>query len=125
MYKYHVEHTWVRQDGDTALIGLSFYAQAHLGEIVFVELPPPGRDIQSGQVFGLIESAKMTSEMIAPVSGRVVASNADLERQPDLINESPLDQGWITRIRPSDPSEPEALMDHDSYQAYLAELPEE
>ena len=123
MYKYHREHTWVKPNADSAGIGLSYYAQAHLGEIVYVDLPPQGAEIAAGQIFGLIESAKTTGEMIAPISGRVLESNDRLKNKPELINESPLDQGWIARVRPSDLSELDDLMDHEEYQAYLAALP--
>ena len=125
MLKYHSEHTWVRLDGDVAVIGLSFYAQAHLGDIVFVELPAPGQEVRAGEVFGLIESAKTTGEMVAPISGLVTESNPDLEEQPDLINESPMDKGWVARLVPGDLNELEALMDQAAYQTFLAELPEE
>lgn len=119
MYKYHREHTWVKMDGDAAVIGLTFYAQAHLGEIVYVELPVPGDEVIVDGVLGGIESAKTTSEMIAPISGRIIESNSELEIKPDLINESPLEKGWVTKVRPLKPGQLDDLMDQDAYGAYL------
>ena len=119
MIKYHKEHGWVKPDGAEALIGLTFYAQAHLGEIVYLDLPPVGGRLNIDQVFGEIESAKTTSELVAPVSGTVLESNGELEPNPGLINESPLEKGWIARVRVENPAELDMLMDHDAYQVFL------
>ncbi len=125
MYKYHPEHMWLKMDGEQGLIGLSFFAQAHLGEIVYVDLPVPGSRVQAGQVLGGIESTKTTSEIIAPVTGTVVESNQELADQPELINESPLVLGWITRISLDGREQIETLMDLKAYETYLASLPQE
>jgi glycine cleavage system H protein len=125
MYKYHSEHTWLKMDGEQGLVGLSFYAQAHLGEIVYVDIPEPGSRIQAGQVLGGIESTKTTSEIIAPVTGTVVESNQELVGQPELINESPLELGWITRVSLDGQEQIESLMDLKAYEAYLASLPQD
>jgi glycine cleavage system H protein len=123
MFKYHPDHAWVLMDGPEAVIGLSFYAQAHLGEIVFVDLPRPNGRTRAGQPLCGIESAKTTSEIIAPITGRVIAANSRLKADPGLVNLSPLDEGWIVRIEPENPAEWEFLMDQGGYEAYLVNLP--
>ena len=125
MYKFHSEHTWVRMDGDVVAIGLTYYAQAHLGQIVYVDLPGVGDRLKAGQVLGGIESSKTTAEIIAPISGVIVESNRELEAGPDLINDSPLERGWITRVRPTQPDEFDLLMDLPAYEAYLESIPPE
>lgn len=120
MYRYHNEHTWVKMNGELALVGLSFYAQAHLGEIVFVDVPAPGTRIKAGAAMCGIESAKTTSEIIAPVNGKIVESNSELEAHPELVNESPLDKGWVVKIQPDSLAEIENLMDAKSYEAFLS-----
>ena len=125
MYRYHSAHAWVKMDNSSATIGLSFYAQAHLGEIVFVDLLAPGTVIQAGRAMAEIESAKTTSEVVAPISGRVIEANQRLEMSPTLINDSPLDEGWIVRVTPSDLSEMENLMAGPAYEAYLVETVKE
>ena len=122
MYKYHPEHTWLKMDGEHGVIGLSYYAQAHLGDIVYVDLPEPGTRLQAGQAMGGIESTKTTSEIIAPVSGTVIESNQELADQPGLINDSPLEHGWVSRVN-LDGGEADALMDLKAYESYLASLP--
>ena len=125
MYKYHPEHTWLKMDGESGLVGLSFYAQAHLGEIVYVDLPEPGSRLQAGQVLGGIESTKTTSEIIAPVTGTVVESNQELADHPELINQSPLEHGWITRVNLDGGDQIEDLMELKAYEAFLSTLPQE
>lgn len=125
MDKYHRDHTWVKNEGEKSVIGLTYYAQAHLGKIVYLDLPPAGDQLKAGTVLGGIESEKTTSEIISPVSGLVLESNLNLETQPDLINDSPLDQGWITKVSLADPGELEGLMDFQAYEAYLSGLAEE
>lgn len=117
--KYHQEHTWVRIEEQLAYIGITDHAQTELGEIVYVDLPEPGSRIEAGQEFGQIESTKTTSAMIAPISGEVLESNGLLEDDPDLINRSPEQDGWITKISPSNPGELETLMNREDYQALL------
>ncbi len=123
MYKFHSEHTWIRMDGDEVAIGLTYYAQAHLGEIVYVDLPKAGDRLTAGQVMSGIESSKTTAEIIAPISGLIIESNGELEAGPDLINDSPLERGWITRVRPTQPDEIDLLMDLPAYESYLESIP--
>lgn len=125
MYRYHPDHAWVKMEDDCAYIGLSFYAQAHLGEIVYVDLPPAGQKLVAGKVLGGIESAKTTSEVIAPIDGSVIESNPQLETAPELINESPLDKGWITKVKLDDPANIDKLMNMKAYEVYLSELPQD
>ncbi|MFH1139098.1 MAG: glycine cleavage system protein GcvH [Pseudomonadota bacterium] len=119
MIRYHREHVWVKVEEASAWIGLTFYAQAHLGEIVYLDLPPAGKRLTMDRPFGEIESAKTTSELTAPVSGTVLESNLELEAHPGLINESPLEKGWIAKVGLADAAELDLLMDHEAYQAYL------
>lgn len=122
MIKYHKEHTWVLVDGDTALIGITDYAQDQLGEIVYVDLPEEEAELVIDEEFGQIESTKTTSEMIAPLSGEVIESNMALESRPELINESSEAEGWITKIIPDDLSEMDRLMDKEEYLNSLEEI---
>ena len=115
MIKYHKEHTWVLLDGDTALIGITDYAQDQLGEIVYVDLPEEEAELVFDEEFGQIESTKTTSVMIAPLSGEVIESNMALESGPGLINESSETEGWITKIIPDDLSEMDRLMNKEEY----------
>jgi len=117
--KFAKEHTWVRVDGEIGTIGISDYAQAQLGKIIYVELPEEEKEITAGEPFGQIESNKVMSELIAPVSGEVVESNEELDDKPRLVNESPYDQGWITKVKLSNPSELDELMDEAAYKASL------
>jgi glycine cleavage system H protein len=110
-------------DGPECRIGLTYFAQAHLGEIVYVDLLKEGTLISADQSMAGIESAKTTSEIIAPVSGRVLASNRELVLLPTLINDSPMERGWIVRIEPTSPHEFDLLMDLEAYEAYLGSLP--
>ena len=119
MHKYHREHSWAKLEDNAAIIGISEHAQDSLGKIVYVDLPEEGDELIAGQVFGEIESTKTTSDLIAPISGEVVVSNMDLEETPTLINDSPLEKGWITRIKPSNVNEFESLMDEAAYKATL------
>jgi glycine cleavage system H protein len=125
MYLFHRDHTWVKMADDMALIGLTFYAQAHLGEIVYVDLPLAGRAVSAGTVLAGIESAKTTSEIITPVSGQVIESNQALSANPALINESPMEVGWITKIRVADRAELNGLLELAAYNEFLATIPSE
>ncbi|MBI5583851.1 MAG: glycine cleavage system protein GcvH [Deltaproteobacteria bacterium] len=112
---FHKEHCWIRSEGDIGTIGISDFAQNQMGQIIYVEIPETGRELAVGEEFGAIESSKTTSDLIAPVSGEVLEANTSLEDDPTLINRSPYDQGWIARIRISQPSELEGLLDEASY----------
>ena len=113
--KFHKDHSWILAEGDQGTIGVSDYAQNQLGKIIYVELPEEGREIGIGEPFGVIESNKTTSDLIAPVSGEVVESNGALDENPELINDSPCGQGWITKVKLSNPAELEDLMDEAAY----------
>ena len=114
-------HEWARLEADgTITIGISDHAQQALGDLVFVEAPEPGRHVNAGEACAVVESVKAASDVYSPVSGEVVAGNADLGGQPELINTDPYGAGWIFRIELSDPSELDALMDAAAYEAFLA-----
>lgn len=117
--KYHAEHTWAKIDGDTATIGITDYAQEQLGEIVFVELPEAGAALEAGSPFAEVESTKSVSDIIAPVSGEVVAANGEVAEAPELINKDCYGDGWLVKVKVTGGAD--ALMDADSYEASVAE----
>lgn len=112
---YTEDHEWVKQSGDTCKMGLSDYAQEQLGDIVFVELPEEGDSFEKGEELGTVESVKAVSEVYMPLGGEIVAVNSQLEDAPNLVNESPYSEGWMIEVKPSDPSELDALMSKDAY----------
>ena len=120
--KISEDHEWVSLDGDTATVGITDYAQNALGDVVFVELPEVGASFAKGDEVAVVESVKAASEIYAPVSGEITGVNAALEDQPDKINQSPLDDGWLFRIRLSDAGEIDELMDEEAYAAFVAGL---
>lgn len=122
MLKYNEEHEWVRVDGDIATIGISDYAQSQLGDVVYVEVPEIGATMSKGEELCVVESVKAASEIYAPVSGEVVEVNNDLEENFSLVNEAPLDGGWIAKIRISDKSEIDGLMDEAAYTSFVEGL---
>lgn len=113
--KYSEDHEWVKVDGDTVTIGITEFAQSELGDIVFVELPDEGDEIEKGEDFGSVESVKTVSELYAPVSGEVIEINEDLEDSPELVNESPYEEAWMLKIKLSDESQLDELMDAAAY----------
>jgi glycine cleavage system H protein len=113
--KYTKDHEWLRPDGDDATVGITDFAQAQLGDIVYVELPEVGRTLKQGEEFGTIESVKAVSELFAPVSGEVLAVNEDLATHPEAVNSTPHD-AWMIRMRPSAPGELSALLNAEAYQ---------
>jgi glycine cleavage system H protein len=117
--RYTHEHEWIRLDGDEAVIGISDYAQDELGDVVYVDLPALGTLLTLGERFGEIESVKTVSELFAPATGEVTAVNEALADQPELVNQSPYDDGWMLRIVLTDPTQLEALLDADAYRAEL------
>jgi glycine cleavage system H protein len=118
--KYTRTDEWVRVEGDEATIGITDYAQDQLGDIVYVELPlGAGDDIVHESKFGDIESVKATSELLSPISGDVVKVNADLKEQPELINDSPYDKGWMLVVKLSNPTELDNLLSVEQYLQYL------
>ena len=120
--RYSREHEWVRLEGDIATVGISDYAQEQLGDVVFVELPEIGAQVEQGDEAAVVESVKAASEVYAPVSGEVLEVNEALENSPETVNESPTIDGWFVRIRASDPSELDDLMDQASYDAYVGSV---
>ncbi len=113
---YAKSHEWVRRDGDSPVtIGISDYAQNSLGDITFVELPKVGDQLTKGDPFGVVESVKAASDLYAPISGEVVEINGDLDQAPEKINQSPVEEGWLIRVKPSDPSEMESLLSEEDY----------
>ncbi len=119
--RYTKDHEWVRVEGDLATIGITAYAAAQLGDIVFVELPEHGRTVAQAAAFGVVESVKAVSDLFAPVSGTVVETNDALTGRPELVNEDPYGQGWMIRLRLSDAAQLDALLDGPAYDALTAE----
>ena len=117
--KYHAEHDWARIEGDSATFGITWYAQDALGEVVFFDPPEVGAEITKDQPYTEVESVKAVSDVIAPMSGEVTAVNDVLGDKPETINEDPYGEGWLVRVKLSDPSEQESLMDSAAYQATL------
>ena len=118
--KYNEEHLWAKlDDQDMVVVGISEHAQEQLGDIVYVELPQLGREVTIGEEIAIIESVKTTSEISSPVSGEIREVNEALGDSPEIINESPLDDGWLMRIEPSDLSELDELMDEDAYREFV------
>jgi glycine cleavage system H protein len=117
--KYHAEHDWARIDGDTATFGITWYAQDSLGEVVFFEAPVLGATISKDESYTEIESVKAVSDVIAPMSGEVIEVNEALSDSPETINDDPYGEGWLVRVKLSDPSEVDSLMDAADYEATL------
>jgi glycine cleavage system H protein len=116
---YHPEHDWARIEGDTATLGITWYAQDALGEVVFFDPPEVGSTITKDQAYAEVESVKAVSDVIAPVSGEIVDVNTALGDKPEAINEDPYGEGWMVRVRLSDPSERDALLDAAAYRSSL------
>jgi len=120
--RYTEEHEWIRVDGDIGTVGITEYAQEQLGDIVFVELPEIGRQVEEGGEVAVVESVKAASEVYAPVSGEVTEVNEALNDNPALVNSDPAGEGWFFKLRIDDPNELEELMDPDAYKAYVEGL---
>ncbi|MBM3502855.1 MAG: glycine cleavage system protein GcvH [Alphaproteobacteria bacterium] len=120
--KYTQEHEWILRDGNVGVVGITDYAQGQLGDVVYVELPSAGTEIEAGGQAAIVESVKAASEVYSPVSGKVVAVNDDLADNPGLVNESAEGDGWFFRIELGDPSELDDLMDKAAYDAFIAGL---
>jgi glycine cleavage system H protein len=118
--RYTKDHEWVRHEGDEATVGITEYAAGQLGDIVFVELPEVGRTLAQFATFGVVESVKAVSDLFAPVSGEVVATNAALTASPELVNSDPHGDGWMIRLKLSDPAQIEELLDAAAYDALIA-----
>lgn len=118
--KYHREHDWARIEGETAVFGLTDYAQETLGDIVFIELPEVGADVLAGTPYAEVESVKAVSDVYAPLSGSVIEVNEQAVDAPELINDSPYDEGWLIKVRLADPAEAEDLLTADEYNELLS-----
>jgi glycine cleavage system H protein len=116
---YHPEHDWVRLEGDVATFGITWYAQDSLGEVVFFEPPAVGSEVRQGDSYAEVESVKAVSDVIAPLSGEIVEVNGALADAPEQINEDPYGEGWMVKVRVSDPSERDALLSAEAYTAQL------
>ena len=119
--KYHRDHDWARVDGDAAVLGITWFAQDSLGELVHFEAPEPGTNVEKDSAYGEVESVKAVSDVIAPLSGEILEVNQGVADAPETVNEDPYGSGWLIRIRMSDPSELDALMDAAAYRAHVAE----
>ena len=118
--KYYPEHDWARIEGDEATFGITWYAQDSLGEVVFFEPPAVGSSLTKDTSYTEVESVKAVSDVIAPLSGEVLAVNEALASSPETINEDPYGEGWLVKVKLSDPSEVDALLDADAYEATLS-----
>jgi glycine cleavage system H protein len=117
--KYTKDHEWIRVDGDVAVVGITDFAQGELGDIVFVEIETVGETLEGGETFGTVEAVKTVSDLFMPVGGEVVELNSTLEDTPELINKDPYGEGWMIKIRMTDPGELDQLMDAAAYQTML------
>jgi len=119
--RFTKDHEWIRQDGDTAVIGITDYAQQQMGDIVYVELPAVGSTVEAGKEAAVVESAKAASEVYAPVSGEVVAVNEAIAGDPAKVNADPMGEGWFLTVKLADPKALDGLMDEAAYQKFVAE----
>ena len=119
--RYTKDHEWVRVDGDEAVVGITDYATNQLGDIVFVELPDVGRTLSQASTFGVVESVKAVSDLFSPVSGEVTSGNDALAAAPELVNSDPYGDGWMIRLKLTDPTEVDELLDAAAYDALIAE----
>lgn len=118
--RYTADDIWLRLDeGGLATLGITDYAQDQLGEVVYLDLPPVGRRIVPGEAFGVVESVKAVSDLVAPIAGEVVARNDALAQAPEALNRSPYEEGWLVRVRPDDADAVDALLDAEAYRAQL------
>jgi glycine cleavage system H protein len=118
--KYHREHHWARIEGETAVFGLTDYAQETLGDIVFIELPEVGADVLAGTPYAEVESVKAVSDVYAPLSGSIIEVNEEVVDAPELINDSPYEEGWLVKVRLTDPAEADDLLTAAEYGELLA-----
>jgi len=117
--KYSKEHEWIRLEGDFAYVGISDHAQKELGDIVYVDVTSVGQTLNANDVFGTVEAVKTVSDLFMPIGGEIVEFNDTLTSQPELVNQEPYDKGWMIKIKPTNLSEMDALMDANAYKAML------
>jgi len=120
--RYSKDHEYVRVEGGEGVVGITHYAQGQLGDVVFVELPEPGKVVEQGKEVAVVESVKAASEVYAPVSGEVIAVNTELEGNPALVNAAPEGEGWFLRLKIANPAELDGLMDEAAYTAFVESL---
>jgi glycine cleavage system H protein len=119
--KYHPEHDWARVEGEEAILGITWFAQDALGELVHFEPPEDGAQVSKDASYGEVESVKAVSEVVAPLSGEVLEVNRKIVDEPEIVNDDPYGEGWLVRIRVSDPGEVDSLLDAEAYKQLLAE----
>ena len=119
--KYTNEHEWIRVEGETAYVGITDYAQQQLGDIVFVDVNTEGETLKQGDVFGTIEVVKTVSDLFLPIGGEVLEVNPALEEQPELVNQDPYGKGWLIKLKPTDLSEMDGLLDVEAYKQLINE----
>ena len=119
--KYTNEHEWIRFEGEGAYVGITDYAQTQLGDIVFVDVPTEGETLEKGETFGSIEVVKTVSDLFLPVGGEILEVNPALEENPELVNKDPYGEGWIIKIKPTDASEADDLLDAEAYKQLINE----
>lgn len=119
--KYTKEHEWVKIEGDTAIVGITDYAQGELGDIVFVEIETEGETLSLDETFGTVEAVKTVSDLFMPVSGEIIEKNESLDDDPELVNKDPYGDGWMIKIKISEAAEVEQLLDAEAYKALIAE----
>lgn len=119
--RYAKSHEWARAEGDRVRVGVTDYAQAELGDVVYLELPSVGAGIEQGAAFGVIESVKASSDLYAPVAGEVVEVNEALTETSEVVNEDPYDRGWMIVLRPHDPTQLQGLLSAEQYEAFIRE----
>ena len=117
--KYTKEHEWIRVEGEEAVVGITDYAQSQLGDIVFVECETVGDALEAGETFGTVEAVKTVSDLYLPVAGEVLEFNEELEGEPELVNKDPYGKGWIAKIKISDETELDGLLNADAYKAII------
>jgi glycine cleavage system H protein len=120
--KYHSQHDWARVEGDEAVLGITWFAQDSLGELVHFEAPEAGAGVDKDRTYGEVESVKAVSDVIAPLSGQILEVNQKAIDEPEVVNDDPYGAGWLIKIRMSDPSELDSLLDAAAYRAHVAEL---
>ena len=118
--RYRDTHEWAKLEDGLVVVGITDYAQGELGDVVYVELPEVGREVEAGEAVAVIESVKTASDIYAPVSGEIVAVNEALSEHPEKVNEDPYGEGWLFKIKPKDPAELETLLDAEAYKKLLA-----
>lgn len=119
--KYTSEHEWIRLDGETGYVGITDYAQNQLGDIVFVDITTEGETLAKGEVFGTIEVVKTVSDLFLPIGGEILEVNPLLEENPELVNKDPYGEGWLIKIRPTNPEEMNELLDAEAYKQLINE----